>query len=88
MSNVSFNNLNQVRTSASVRTSPGSSNIGESFEDFKSQLPPGTGEGQNDMRYYLELQQQTLAETRAFETFSNIMKARHDAASTAIRNVK
>jgi hypothetical protein len=88
MSNVSFNNLNQVRSNATYRAPGGGSNIGESFEDFKAQLPPGTGEGQNDMRYYLELQQQVLAETRAFETFSNIMKARHDAASTAIRNVK
>lgn len=89
MSQINFGNVSQLQGNASYRPSAGGAgNVGESFEDFKAGLPPGDGSGQNDMRYYLELQQQVMAETRAFETFSNIMKTRHDAASTAIRNLK
>lgn len=76
-----------IPTPASAGNGGPSNNIGDDFESFKAGLPQGSGAGENDMGYYLQLQQQTLAETRAFETFSNIMKARHDAASNAIRNL-
>jgi len=41
----------------------------------------------NNPIQYLELQQQMLSESRAFETVSNVMKAKHDSAMAAIRNV-
>jgi len=41
----------------------------------------------NDPMQYLELQQQMLSEARAFETVSNVLKAKHDSAMAAIRNV-
>jgi len=41
----------------------------------------------NDPMAYLELQQQMLSESRAFETVSNVQKAKHDSAMAAIRNV-
>ncbi len=37
---------------------------------------------------FLELQRQMQMETRAFETASNVMKARHDAAMSSIRNIR
>lgn len=86
MTSINLNNVQGMRNAASFKAGQGS--VSESFEDFKATLPAGSGSGENDMKYYLELQQQVLAETRAFETFSNIMKARHDAASNAIRNLK
>jgi len=36
---------------------------------------------------YLRLQERIGAETRRFTTLSNVMKARHDAAQTAINNI-
>jgi hypothetical protein len=41
----------------------------------------------NDPMQYLELQQQMLSESRAFETVSNVQKAKHDSAMAAIRNL-
>ena len=37
---------------------------------------------------FLELQQAIEREAREFEVASNVLKARHDAAMTAIRNLK
>jgi hypothetical protein len=37
---------------------------------------------------FLELQRSMQMETRAFETASAVLKARHDAAMSAIRNIK
>ncbi len=37
---------------------------------------------------FLELQRQMQTESRAFETASAVMKSRHDAAMSAIRNMK
>ncbi len=37
---------------------------------------------------FLELQRQMQMETRAFETASAVLKSRHDAAMSAIRNLK
>jgi hypothetical protein len=42
----------------------------------------------NNPIQYLELQQQMLSEARAFETVSNVLKAKHDSAMAAIRNVR
>lgn len=42
----------------------------------------------NDPMQYLQLQQQVLSEARAFETASNVLKAKHDSAMAAIRNVR
>jgi hypothetical protein len=41
----------------------------------------------NDPMQYLEMQQQMLSEARAFETVSNVQKAKHDSAMAAIRNL-
>jgi hypothetical protein len=41
----------------------------------------------NDPMQYLQLQEQMLSESRAFETVSNVQKAKHDSAMAAIRNV-
>jgi hypothetical protein len=41
----------------------------------------------NDPMQYLALQQQMLSEARAFETVSNVQKAKHDSAMAAIRNM-
>lgn len=41
-----------------------------------------------DLQQYLEVQQQIQAQARAFEMASNILKAKHDAAMAAIRNIK
>lgn len=51
----------------------------ESFERF---------DGTSDTLRYLELQRAIEQETRAFETASNVMKARHDATMNSIRNLK
>jgi hypothetical protein len=40
-----------------------------------------------DTAGYLQLQQQMDAQTEAFQTASSVMKARHDAAMAAIRNI-
>lgn len=45
---------------------------------------PGLGEAQQ----YLELQRSMQAESRAFESASAILKSRHDASMSAIRNMK
>src|SRR6185312_15097260 len=49
----------------------------------------GTGPGAlaGDSMQYLQLQQQILTESRSFEMVSNVLKARHDAAMSAIRNL-
>jgi len=41
----------------------------------------------NETMRYLELQQQISAENRRYTALSNVMKARHDAAQTAINNI-
>jgi len=42
----------------------------------------------NNPIQYLELQQQMLAEARAYETVSTVLKAKHDSAMAAIRNMR
>jgi hypothetical protein len=42
----------------------------------------------NNPIQYLQLQQQMLAEARAYETVSTVLKAKHDSAMSAIRNMR
>jgi hypothetical protein len=42
----------------------------------------------NDTMQFLELQRQMQTESRAFETASTVLKVRHDAAMSSIRNMK
>jgi hypothetical protein len=44
--------------------------------------------GESETLRYLELQRDIERETRMFETASNMMKARHDATMSSIRNIK
>ena len=41
-----------------------------------------------DSLFFLQLQQQMEAEQRAFESASNVLKSRHDAAMAAIQNIR
>jgi hypothetical protein len=38
--------------------------------------------------YYLELQERISAESRAYSTLSNVLKARHDTVKNAIGNIR
>ena len=42
----------------------------------------------DDSMQFLELQKQMQKESRAFETASTVLKVRHDAAMSSIRNMK
>jgi len=42
----------------------------------------------SDSMFYLQLQEQMEAEQRAFESASNVLKSRHDAAMSAIQNIR
>jgi len=41
-----------------------------------------------DSTFFLQLQQQMEAESRAFQAASNVLKSRHDAAMSAIQNIR
>ena len=56
--------------------------------DFEKVLGDTTQTGQSEMMFYLKLQRQMMAEQRLFQTLSNIMKARHDSCTNAIRNIR
>jgi hypothetical protein len=45
------------------------------------------GEGDQAL-YYLQLQQQISAESRAYTALSNVLKARHDTVKNAIGNIR
>ena len=47
-----------------------------------------TNPGLGDATQYLQLQQNMQNESRAFEAASAVLKSRHDAAMSAIRNMK
>jgi hypothetical protein len=47
----------------------------------------GMGALSADSMQFLQLQEQMNMESRAFETASNVLKSRHDAAMAAIRNI-
>lgn len=44
--------------------------------------------GLSETLAYLELQREIERETRIYETASNILKARHEATMSSIRNIK
>ena len=44
--------------------------------------------GESETLQYLELQRAVERETRMYEAASNVMKARHDATMSSIRNIK
>jgi hypothetical protein len=59
----------------------------------------GAGAGQSDMErvmhesqafnlYYLEIQEEMSRENRRFSALSNVMKARHETAKSAIGNIR
>jgi hypothetical protein len=48
----------------------------------------GPFRGKSETLQYLQLQRDIERETRAFETASNVLKARHDATMNAIRNLR
>jgi hypothetical protein len=47
---------------------------------------PSAGSG--DMQYYMHLMEQMQAESRAYQAYSNILTTRHEAAMSAVRNMK
>ncbi|MGH9720238.1 MAG: hypothetical protein ACRD8O_08500, partial [Bryobacteraceae bacterium] len=48
----------------------------------------GGGGYMAEMQQFLELQRAVNMEQRQYEAQSNVMKAKHDAAMSAIRNIK
>lgn len=67
---------------AGVQASTGSSGRGDpSIEGALSQ-------SQDMNLYFIELQERIAAENRAFTTYSNVLKARHDTVKNAIGNIR
>ncbi|HEY4717143.1 MAG TPA: hypothetical protein VII00_08565 [bacterium] len=69
----------------------GSSKLGEKKEQMLSETGFSTGNNitwQDKGMQYLMMQMEIQDETRRFTTLSNIIKARHDAAMSAIRNLR
>ncbi len=64
--------------------------IGAVVESVVAQRSPllGPSGGTSETLAYLELQRQIERETRLYEATSNVMKARHDATMSSIRNIK
>ncbi len=58
--------------------------VGSMISGGRLNSNPGLGEATQ----YLELQRSMQAESRAFEAASAILKSRHDASMSAIRNMK
>jgi hypothetical protein len=56
-------------------------------EEFNKMMG-GPENGQADMAYYLELQRAMMKEQQAYTALSNVLKARSDAALSAVRNFK
>lgn len=87
--------------SAAVRgaSSSGVVNDASSAEAPGSNTAPGSEAGQSDMErilqesqsfnmYYLEIQEGMSRENRRFSALSNVMKARHETAKSAIGNIR
>ena len=64
--------------------------VGAAVDAISSHHPSRIGpfQGESETLQYLQLQRQIEQETRAFETASNVLKARHDATMNAIRNLR
>jgi hypothetical protein len=54
---------------------------------FGNMLGGAPGGGGSDPTQYLRLQEQIQAESRKYETISAVLKAKHDAAMDAVRNI-
>ncbi|MBI2893634.1 MAG: hypothetical protein HYY06_08780 [Deltaproteobacteria bacterium] len=87
--------------SAAVRgaASAGSVNDASSAEAPGANAAPGTEQGQSDIErlmqesqsfnmYYLEIQEGMSRENRRYSAMSNVMKARHETAKSAIGNIR
>lgn len=73
------------KTGGALNVDQGSSAVSGDTPDFEM---PSMDELQGgDQKYYFQLMQKMQAESRAFETMTNILKARDDAAKSAIRNI-
>ncbi len=81
-------NMGPVRNSTLNTLGDVKDTLSKQVGNFESLLGETTKSGGSEMMYYLKLQQQMMAEQRAYMTISNCMKARHDAATNAIRNVR
>lgn len=81
-------NMGPVRNSTLNTLNDVKNTLSKQVGNFEQLLGDTTKTGGSEMMYYLKLQQQMMAEQRAYMTLSNCMKARHDAASNAIRNVR
>lgn len=63
-------------------------NVSFGNRDFADLIGQMTQGGKSESAYYLEMQREMQAESRFFNTVSNILKNRHDSAMTAIRNIR
>ena len=81
-------NMNTVRPNTLNTLQGVKDTLSGQLGQFEQVLGQTTQTGGSEMMYYLKIQQQMLKEQRAYMTISNIMKARHDAATNAIRNVR
>ena len=61
---------------------------GLSFSNIASRIGQATEGGRSETVFYLNLQRQIQAESRFYQTVSNILKARHESSMAAIRNLK
>ncbi len=61
--------------------------VADAIDRRRSPLLSSFG-GESETLRYLELQREIERETRVYEATSNVMKARHDATMSSIRNIK
>lgn len=71
-----------------IPTAAGATGDGPRFGEIAGRIDQATAGGQSETVFYLDLQRRIQAESRYFQTVSNILKARHDSAMAAIRNLK
>ncbi len=69
---------------------PGVGSVIGGFISGSAGVTAGPGEGGliGEASQFLELQRQIQAESRAFELASTVLKVKHDASLSAIRNMK
>lgn len=61
--------------------------VADTIDRNRSPLLDSFG-GESETIKYLELQREIQQETRRYEATSNVMKARHDATMSSIRNLR
>lgn len=67
---------------------PGTGATGASGQPGQSDMERVMQESQAFNLYYLEIQEQMSRENRRFSALSNVMKARHETAKSAIGNIR